>query len=189
MHYLFVQEVLTRPSQICSLHVLVQYCLGCILHALCCCTIEVSIQAKLACMWCLALLTPKCVYCHENSCPTVEIQTQKCLGTVKAQFYFVEMFTTQCQAAANILFISQAYIADWQQPGMLQQMKSKTQPWRSSMDELLGSPADPPPYEEERVSWTVHMVFTAAVDTVIAAAVSEIWHHYCGFALKSMLML
>jgi len=35
---------------------------------------------------------------------------------------------------------------------MLQQMKSKTQPWRSSMDELLGSPADPLPYEEPKVN-------------------------------------
>lgn len=32
----------------------------------------------------------------------------------------------------------------------LEQMKSLTQPWRSSMDELLGSPADPPPYEEPK---------------------------------------
>ncbi|KAL0039615.1 hypothetical protein WJX77_003445 [Trebouxia sp. C0004] len=32
----------------------------------------------------------------------------------------------------------------------LEQMKSKTQPWRSSMDELLGPPADPPPYEEPK---------------------------------------
>ncbi|KAL0021602.1 hypothetical protein WJX79_003100 [Trebouxia sp. C0005] len=32
----------------------------------------------------------------------------------------------------------------------LEQMESKIQPWRSSMDELLGSPADPPPYEEPK---------------------------------------
>ncbi|DBA81296.1 TPA: hypothetical protein ACH3X2_14274 [Trebouxia sp. C0005] len=33
----------------------------------------------------------------------------------------------------------------------LEQMESKIQPWRSSMDELLGSLADPPPYEEPKV--------------------------------------
>lgn len=32
----------------------------------------------------------------------------------------------------------------------LEQMKSKNQPWRSSMDELLGSPPDLPPYEEPK---------------------------------------
>ena len=31
------------------------------------------------------------------------------------------------------------------------------------MDELLGSPADPPPYEEPKVTDTTHMVITAAV--------------------------